>query len=383
MTTRDISQNNALQAVKKAHFIAGIEAATGWGKTRVALNIIKEYKPKTLLIVVPTIVLKLEWEKQLKEQSILGDVWVINTASKTIAKYEMLVIDEAHTSVAETFFNLFTNIKYNKLIWLTATIERTDNKHLLLLNKAPIVFKITLQECITNGWTSDIIINKLPVKINTVEQKKLTLLNNKYEELSGLLGGNPFLSAVKYLKLLNFRQANHNGKYYSLIELKKFAKSKKIHNFKTWLYSNFTVIEKSIYAKEWYQTVNKRKLLLYTIKDKEKITLKLLKNEKKKTIVFSMNIDFINNLYEKLSGKEEVFKYHSKMTKKARLKSLTEFKASKKGIMLSVMALIEGLDIPDLERGIITSYTSSKIKSIQSKGKHICPHSSNSGKSKS
>jgi len=98
---RDIRQEIILQKVIKANYIAGIEAVTGFGKSRICLNIIDSYKPKSLLIVVPSFKLQDDWIKHLKKRKIKGDVMIINTACKLKAEYDMLCVD-----------NSFVHVKY-------------------------------------------------------------------------------------------------------------------------------------------------------------------------------------------------------------------------------------------------------------------------------
>lgn len=385
MTTRDISQQNALKAVIKANYIAGIEAATGWGKTRVGLNIIESYKPKSLLIVVPTRNLKSDWENHLKSRDLDGNVMVINSACKSIDQYDMLLLDEAHRVPSKQWIVLLDNIKYNKLVWLTATIERSDGRHTLLLKKAPLVFKVTLEECIANKWTSDLVIRKLPVKLTDKEKNTLSNLNSTYNTLSVELRRNPFKSAQYFISFLNIKlwfKGNISGKLYTDNSLKNILEKKGIDIIKEDWYNNLKqnkfrsltklekeeLFEKALIAKKWYQVVGKRKSFLYNVEDKINLTLKLLK-EPKKTIVFSQEIAFLERLYSVLG--DNVSLYHSKLSNKVKRENLDNFKNDVTNVILAAESLNEGMNVENLERAIITSYTSSKIKSIQRKGRII------------
>lgn len=98
--SRDERQAQCLRNWKAHKGHACVVAATGFGKTRVGINLITKFvkaNPKTsIVIVVPTTTLKEQWEEQL---DILGfglncKVVVINTAVKNRYKCELLVLDK-------------------------------------------------------------------------------------------------------------------------------------------------------------------------------------------------------------------------------------------------------------------------------------------------
>ena len=82
--------------------------------------------PISLIVVVPTDVLKNQWTKLLDERG-LGlncRVMIINTASKTMEKCDLLILDEIHKFAANQFSQVFKTVKYKLILGLTATIER-------------------------------------------------------------------------------------------------------------------------------------------------------------------------------------------------------------------------------------------------------------------
>ena len=125
-----------------------------------------------MLVVVPTITLKEQWEKELDKNKItIAEVYVINTAVKKNHECDLLILDEVHRYAAETFKRIFGQCGYKYILGLTATIERSDGKHEVLKEAAPIIDEVTLKECLDND-----------IKIKTIitDQDSLSI-NTKFD----------------------------------------------------------------------------------------------------------------------------------------------------------------------------------------------------------
>lgn len=98
--TRDERQTLSLKRWVSAKGTATIEAATGYGKTRVALNAIKLLCKKrptlNILVVVPTTYLKRQWLTSIMDSGLIQncDVEVINTVIKKQWNTDLLIVDE-------------------------------------------------------------------------------------------------------------------------------------------------------------------------------------------------------------------------------------------------------------------------------------------------
>ena len=90
--TRDERQEESLKAWLQNKGKGCIEGCTGYGKTRIGLNAIetvrKRYPELSVIVVVPTDVLRTQWLEQLDQRGLGWNckVQIINTASKTISK---------------------------------------------------------------------------------------------------------------------------------------------------------------------------------------------------------------------------------------------------------------------------------------------------------
>ncbi len=320
---------------KASNFNAGLQYCTGFGKTFTSILAIKDVQPTHTIVVVPTIVLKEQWEKELSKNFLKDwEVVVINTASQLDRSYvtDLLIIDEAHTSVAETFKRIFDNISYSKLLWLSATIKRLDGEEELLLEKAPICDIITLEECLTNNWISPYTIYNLEVPFSPKDQ-------------------------------LAYNKADSSFRYYAM----QIGYGNTFDTAKKWL-SSGTKEEKGL-AACYYNAMRKRKSVITGNSNKVQVTLDIInKFTTSKFIVFSEAISFVDEVVSKCN---EAVGIHSKMTKKLQQEAMKKFKDQrtiKRGIV-SCKSLAHGVDIPELDLGIIASFNSSKLVNTQSIGR--------------
>jgi superfamily II DNA or RNA helicase len=172
-----------------------IVAATGVGKTfmaYIAIAKMLKFRPNgKTVIIVPTRPLKDQWEEQIKALGLRGcEVYVVNTiALGTLRiKTDLLVIDEIHLMAADKFSLIFSHIRYDWILGLTASLERLDGRHVLLQNKAPICDTITQREAIENGWISDFIEINLPVRLTRKDKEELEALNKKVRQYMSKFG---------------------------------------------------------------------------------------------------------------------------------------------------------------------------------------------------
>ena len=141
-----------------------IEGCTGFGKTRIATTIAQQLQvgisEASIVVVVPTIPLMNQWTKILTSLGVTNfNVYVINTLVISIEKIDctLLILDDIHMYAADTFYKVFEVCTYKYIMGLTATIERMDGKHSLLLEHCRVVDIITLRDAKDNGWVADYI----------------------------------------------------------------------------------------------------------------------------------------------------------------------------------------------------------------------------------
>jgi superfamily II DNA or RNA helicase len=135
-------------------------ASTGLGKTYIALEIIKQLKPKTVLWVGPSANLEENVKKEIVKWNFNEEV---DLQIKTIQLaykfenqyYDLLIGDESHTIVTEEYSKLLLNNNFNNIIFLTATPEDyKEEKRLLYEKYAPIKVRYSNSE--EDGFTNKI-----------------------------------------------------------------------------------------------------------------------------------------------------------------------------------------------------------------------------------
>lgn len=316
----------------------------GFGKTRVALMAIHKLlktKPNArILVSVPTEVLKEQWLKEIVKYNFFSntEVMVINSIIKNSWDVDLLIQDECHLVPTTTFSEIFNCVNYDMILCLTGTLERLDGKEKLVEFYAPVVDKITREEGMQYGWTSQ---SKEYVVMLDVDLTEYQDLNQKFIQ---------FFSQMNYDFDLAMK-LNTN-----VIERNKYAKK-------------IGIPAKSMAAicMGWMNALQKRKKFVQNHPHKFEIARKILDARKdKKCITFSATIKDS----ETLAIKGE-YVLHSKKSKKDNDKTLEEFNKSNTGVLNTSKACDCGVDIKGLSVGIILSTDSSKIRKNQRFGRII------------
>ena len=344
-STRTSKQLEIVETWKKAHGMGTVVAATGFGKTRVAIIAIKRFvaiQPKaTVVIIVPTLNLKDQWIKELQTHKVNDncEVVVVNTAYKNTYKCEVLVLDEIHCYGAPQFKKIFKTISYDYILGLTATIERADGKHDILLENCPIIAEVTIDECYKNGWVSPYTVYNLAVPMLPEETAQYAQANNKFKWAAQTVGG---------ISGDTFRRAQ------SLLKNRK-GTDKEIGA-----------------AATYFSSIKKRGDICKNSKAKFNIIEQIIsKYSDRKAIIFSDSTAFADELQEILG--ETCLSFHSKQSKKVRAEVLKKFKdgRTKQRVISAVKALNAGFDVPDCSLGIVAAGNSRKLDNIQRTGRII------------
>lgn len=383
----DKRQILCVQKWANANYDGVITAFTSFGKTRgIAFRAINLVKPKSILISVPSLVLKKDWEHLLSTTKIPHEVVVVNTLIRNTYDVDLFIIDEIHRSAAETFIRSFECVKKEKFLGLTASFERNDDRHELILEHTKIIDVVTLTEGLKNKWVDPFEIIKIPIELTTQEKTKLKKINTRYEDVvQEMPGANPMKAAKHWISFLDkkkwvvgkrskqamfikaieneLKRQGINGEKAKLILKNGFESPSKDH-------PNFANAK---LGKEYFRLVNKRKSLLYNAANKLPKTLELIEQYKDEyKFVLSREIKFIEAIKEELPDNEARV-YHSKISNKVRDANMKRFDDGRTKVktLLSVKALNEGVDIPKLSTLIIAAYTSTMIDKVQIFGRAL------------
>jgi len=338
---RDERQDLCIEKWKENKGKGIMLCATGFGKTFIALKLIKRLRklsPElTCLIAVPGDYLKEQWDKRLIEQDIENvDIKVINTAVKQSSSYDFLVCDEVHMFCGEGFIKLFDVVKHKYFLGLTATIDRLDGREKLLLKKYPIIDTVTLDDAIKNKWVSDFIQYKVVLNVDLEE----------YLEYN-----------AKFLHHFSFFDYDFNTAINCLSDLGVRINFSKI--------TGHGIRDIMIHAMGFSRSLQAKKSFIYNHLKKIDLANLIINNRKnRKILTFTKTVE-----HAKLVCCGEV--YHYKLTKKTKDRLVQSFNKMETGVMHTCKSLDMGADIEGVDTAIIMSGDSSNISKKQKIGRAI------------
>lgn len=342
MITRDERQKQCLKRWLNSGGASTVVACTGFGKTRVALNLISAFAKRnddaSALIVVPTTVLKEQWIDQLEQWNLLDNarVEIINTVIKLNWTCDLLVLDEIHLMAADMFSKVFDCVSYKNILGLTATFERLDGKETLLSKYAPVCDTIPIDVAEENGWVAP---HREYLVLLEVDLKQYEEYTRTFNQCFAQFG-------------FDFNLAMDCAT--DIVKARAFAK-------KAGLDGN-TIMG---VAQKWNRCMRKRKEFIYNHPKKMEIAKKIINaRADRKGITFSSTIN-----------QAESFGFgwvlHSKKKAKENKTTIEEFNAADMGYLHTSKAADQGLDCKGVNLEIILHTDSSKIRKTQRVGRAI------------
>jgi superfamily II DNA or RNA helicase len=331
-----------------------IIAPTGVGKTRIALNCIRsvlnKYPSFRVIIVVPTTTLQEQWTTQIDEWglSLNVEILVINSAIKRESYCDLLVIDEAHRAAADTFQQIFQKVHYRLILCLTATLNRIDGKEKIIKAYCPVVDEITLMEATSNNWISTYKEYLVLLKVDDID--KYNNSNRLFNEAFAFFDYNFDLC----MKMLGPEGWKHRNAYRDLICPKGTPEER-----------TKSLASINYYSANFNRAMRDRKSFIDKHPKKIEIARKIIQHyNDKKIITFSNNVKMADSI-----GIGKVYK--GSLGKKVAANMISEFNASKTGVLNTIQKANEGLDVKGLSVAIILGLDSSEIKSSQRRGRVI------------
>jgi len=365
-------QKKALDSWEKESFSGIISATTGSGKTFVAISAIERLldKDKNIktVILVPTIALLDQWKKAVQENiknisiGLLGSkysdklkdnnimIYVANSALKhlktqidelTEGNEIFLIADECHRYGSANFSTLL-KYKYNYNLGLSATPKRESDygfEDYLTPYIGNIIYSYNYNDAIKDDVISPFEVINYGIKLAGKEKDEYRRISDKITDLRSSLEG-------KYPSILRKRD-----RY--IAELRKFeSKDKDVKRF----------LDLSV----------ERKRILYRSPSRLSCIMDLIKeNKDRKIMIFHEDVESLELLSKELEKNNyEFIMIHYKSNKK-REEKFEQFKTKKKGILLSAKMFAEGVDLPDVDIGIIAAASSSVRQKIQTIGRII------------
>lgn len=353
--TRTERQKQSVKKWIKNKGIGTIVAATGVGKTHIALlsmsALAKKYPQIRILVVVPTITLKNQWQEKVDdwELSFNTDIEVINTVIKHNYKCDYLILDETHRYSADSYKEVFKCVGYRFIMGLTATFERLDGKEKITREYCPVIDEITKLEALANGWISDYKEYEVLIDVDNIDEYKK--YNREFQE---------------HFEFFSF----DFGKAMSTVGSNGWKNKLKLRDE---MYSgNDEEKRKQILQQISYhsaglmRTLQQRKSFINNHPKKIEIAKKIMEaRPNSKIITFSNNIKMAESL------ENSNYVYTGKTSKKKSRVMIEDFLSGKINHLHSVKRLDEGFDDPNVSVAIILGTDSSEIKAVQRRGRTV------------
>ena len=341
--TRDERQDLNIENWKKCGGRATLLCCTGYGKTTVALKLchrlINKKSNAKIIVVVPSEYLQGQWLIRANKDNLSQNitVLVINSAIRRYISCDLLIVDEVHMALSETFIQVFNTISHKLFLGLTATLNRLDGRERLLLERYPICDTVTLDEAIANGWAAKYKHHKVEINTNLEDYDNYT---------------------TSFLHHFSFFDYQFDLAMACVKDAGIRAKMSRV--------TGQNVRDIMIHAMGFMRAMSSRKTFIADHPSKIIIADKIIRSrqEDNKILTFTKHLKHAQQI---CCG--EV--YHGGLGKKAKAKVLNTFTGTEYGVLNTCKAFDVGVDIPGVSVSIIISGDSSEIVRKQRNGRSL------------
>ncbi len=340
-------QKEALAKWRDNKFKGIIALPTGSGKTIIAIAGMASLSVKTMIVVFTKEQLN-QWIEKIQEFTDADDlvgayygeektvkpitVTTYQTAFRKInlfsPKYKLLVVDEAHHLPADKFRAIAMGSMAPYRMGLSATVAREDGKHEEIFPlMGGVVYSKLASELVAEGYLSPFIIRTVYARLLPAEKKEYDKLRREYKRYAG------------------------NRRFTELVKLAQQGDPNAIQAVR----------------------INaKIRSLLANSESKIKEIKRIVEDELRKgskIIVFTQ----YKKQAEKIAKEIDALLLHGDLDNTTRRLVLSKFKNMDSGVLVVTTLGDEGLDIPDVNVGILASGTSSSRQFIQRLGRLLRP----------
>ena len=327
-----------------------IKAATGTGKTIIAIEWLMSIGVPSLIIVPTQALIFQSWSPKLRDSGLpnIGEYYafskhegdiMITTYSSAISRLELLdrtkavVLDEIHHLGAQTaIIRLLPMLKKKEFVLgLSSVPERRDEAHELFLKEFPICFEMNLGDALRSGIVA-------PIEVVRIASDMTSQERNRYDKNTQLI-----------------QRAFHVCG----------------SNIASWNRC-FDPTTRQYVGRLGMLALSRRKKLLSQVESKKAQTLRIIKRHpNERVIVFSESVNAIENIKEFLIDNQIACEtYHSQKEPWKRMEILEDW-GRKHNVLLSCRALEEGLDVKEVAVGVLISSGASKRQFIQRIGRVV------------
>lgn len=355
--TRENLLEECIHSLKKGNFTI-IEAATGFGKTAVAIKMINhlvetKYQGKhtSMLLLVAKTVHKQTWKDEFKK-------WGgINVDELTIECYESLkkheyesfdfiVMDECHHLHSDKRLDLFSTLTYGHVIGLSATIPKKLKQYFQYEYAAEVV-TCSIVDAIEDEVLPEPQIILYPLQLDNVRPTESIELNPKTK-------GKTYYG--NYNELWKYRKM----KVHAIISCTPRQRVNEYNSQILYEKNRYMRTRQDFLKNIWLFDCGERIKYLANLKNNIVVSI-LQRLEKERTITFCKTIEQADILGE--------YSIHSKNKDSDII--YNNFNAKKINHIVSVNVLNEGANLVDCKYAVFANYSSSEICSAQRVGRSL------------
>lgn len=364
--TREELRAVVQDAFKKSKNVA-IQAGTGLGKTKLALELLYELGSIKLnhlkiLIVVAEKAHINNWNAEMVKWNLpFGDATIICYASLKKykdTKWDAIIFDEAHHLGSELRLTIFSTLKADNFIFLSATLKDSLLYELSQSCGHIESIKMGLQEAFASEVLPEPKIILIPMTLNN------TVYNSMIVEEWGKSKQRVTLKCL-YKDRWKYLRAK---KQYPNARLEIICTPKQHYDYISeqfeYYKNRYFACRNEAVKNKWLQCGSKRKRLLGLLKTRNAKALIDTSLKDKRFICFCSSIEQADYL-----GKENSI--HSK--KKDSFNIIQNFNDKKISSLFAVGMLQEGMNLTDIEAGIIIQLDGEERPFIQKFGKLVLP----------
>ena len=340
-------QSGAVEAWRRAGRRGVVVMPTGTGKTYVALRVILDAlaeNPRTYVaVIVPLIELAHQWRRRMLELGLYSTlyygeekrvsrvtIFVINSAYlnlKLLRIFDLIIIDEVHHLKGENFQRIVHEIKDKEVLGLTATPELGAIQHHI-----PVVYRMSYNEARERGAIVDIDVIPVYVDMTPEERSEYLDIEEKMENVAKMI-----------------ERLRGSDDQEDRAELEELEQTYRI-------------------------LADKRKRLMSRIEEKRRRVVEIARmHAGERVMVFTESIESAETIKsELLANGVKAETYHSQKPDSVRKRILATW-GKAFTVLVTVRALDEGIDVPEVGVAIIVASGTSTRQITQRLGRILRP----------
>lgn len=170
-----------------------IELPTSFGKSRIAIDLIKKYKPNNILIVIPRLVLIQNWKDEFikwKAKSYIDKITFVTYVSlpKKASNWDIVIFDECH-HLSERCREALSSFTIKHSLLLSATVKKDLRFIFKAIFKDLFIYKVRIKDATESGILPDPKVYLIPLTLDTKVVNQEIVKNSKK--------GNPIILPFK------------------------------------------------------------------------------------------------------------------------------------------------------------------------------------------